>query len=167
VRETAPAEAIAANPDWQAYAESVQVQEAELDDLRWADGLAFGTPTRYGNPAAQLKAFIDTTGGMWYRGELINKVATGFTSAGTSHGGLESTVLALNNVFYHWGAVVLPLGYTDPMMLRHGNPYGGSWVCRESALPDELTLDVCRHQGRRLAEVTRAMVHGLTPAHVA
>jgi len=84
------------------------VAEAGLDDLEWADGYALGTPTRFGNPAAQLKQFLDTTGPLWAEGKLANKVATTFTSAQNAHGGQESTILAVNNVLYHWGAVLVP-----------------------------------------------------------
>jgi NAD(P)H dehydrogenase (quinone) len=86
--------------------------DAALEDLEWADGIAFGTPTRFGNVAAQLKLFLDLAGELWQQGKLIDKVATAFTSAQTEHGGHESTILALNNTLYHWGAIVLPLGYT-------------------------------------------------------
>jgi NAD(P)H dehydrogenase (quinone) len=67
--------------------------------LEWADGYAFGTPTRFGNPAAQLKQFLDTTGSLWLKGSLANKAVTSFTGAMNPHGGQESTILALNNVF--------------------------------------------------------------------
>src|SRR5689334_4378480 len=137
--ETAPPDAIATNPRWQAYVDDVAptVEEVAMDDLEWADGLAFGSPTRFGGPTAQLKNVLDATGGLWFRGLLQDKVATGFTSASTGHGGLESTILALNNVFYHWGSIVLPTGYTAPIFHEHGNPYGASWVSRKSAPPDD------------------------------
>jgi NAD(P)H dehydrogenase (quinone) len=77
--------------------------EAQLEDIEWADGIAFGTPTRFGNVAAQLKVFLDLAGELWQQGKLIDKVATAFTSAQTEHGGHESTILALNNTLYHWG----------------------------------------------------------------
>ena len=116
VHELAPAEAIASNEQWAAHAAATQnVAEATLDDLDWADVLIFGTPTRFGLPSAQLKQFIDTAGSIWAKGKLNNKVATSFTSTGTAHGGQESTLLALNNVFYHWGAVIVPPGYADPI----------------------------------------------------
>ena len=103
VHELAPAEAIAANAAWHAHHEAVKdaVPEATLDDLVAAEGLAFGTPTRFGNPSAQLKQFIDQTGGLWFEGKLADKTVTTFTSAVNAHGGQESTLLALNNVFYH------------------------------------------------------------------
>lgn len=160
--ETAPPEAIASNERWQRYVEDVApgVEEVAIDDLEWADGFAFGSPTRFGGPTAQLKNVMDSTGGLWAQGKLADKVATGFTSASTGHGGLESTILALNNVFYHWGAIVLPTGYTAPIFHQHGNPYGASWVSRRSAPPDDEALDAARQQGRRLAEVTGALVRG-------
>jgi NAD(P)H dehydrogenase (quinone) len=168
--ETAPPEAIAANERWQRYVDEVapSVPEVRLDDLEWADGLAFGSPTRFGGPTAQLKSVLDQTGGLWFRGALVDKVATGFTSASTGHGGLESTILALNNVFYHWGAIVLPVGYSAPIFHEHGNPYGASWVSRKSAPPDDTALEAARQQGRRLAQVTGAFVRGrATQAHEA
>jgi len=77
--------------------------EAQLEDIEWADGIAFGTPTRFGNVAGQLKVFLDLAGELWQQGKLIDKVATAFTSAQTEHGGYESTILGLNNTLYHWG----------------------------------------------------------------
>lgn len=166
VHELAPPEAIARNPRWQAWVDSRPYeQEAALEDLEWADGFAFGTPTRFGGPAAQLKQFLDTAGGLWFQRKLADKVGTAFVSASTSHGGLESTVLAINNVFYHWGSIVLPLGYgedaSDGRLMNSGNPYGASFVSRKSAGPDEEALTTSRIQGERLARITGYMVAGL------
>jgi NAD(P)H dehydrogenase (quinone) len=78
VAELAPAEAIDSNPAWRAHADATaDTQVATTDDLRWADGLAFGSPTRFGNISAQLKQFLDVTGPLWGAGELANKVAAG------------------------------------------------------------------------------------------
>jgi NAD(P)H dehydrogenase (quinone) len=166
VAEIAPPEAIVQNPRWAAYVEATQDEPvATLDDLEWADGFALGSPTRFGGPAAQLKQLLDQTGGLWFRGLLADKVGTSFTSASTAHGGLESTILAMNNILYHWGSVILPLGYTaDVINAETGNPYGASWVSRRSAAPDEHALEAARHQGRRLATVTRAVAAGLAAA---
>lgn len=161
VRELAPPEAVASNKRWQAWVDSNPYDTvASLDDLEWADGIAIGSPTRFGGPAGQLKEFLDTTGGLWAQGKLVDKVGTAFTSSSTKHGGLESTILAINNVLYHWGAIVLPLGYSDPHIMESGNPYGGSFVSRKSAPPDEEALGACRVQGARLARITRYMVEG-------
>src|SRR5262245_7902333 len=130
--------------------------DASLEDLEWADGIAFGTPTRFGNVAAQLKVFLDLAGELWQRGALVDKVATSFTSSQTEHGGQESTILALNNTLYHWGAIVLPLGYAVHEVFNGGgNPYGASYTSdhRVDGRPDEKTLAVARAQGARLARI--------------
>jgi NAD(P)H dehydrogenase (quinone) len=126
---------------------------ATLSDLEWADGIAFGTPTRFGNVAAQLKQFIDQAGRLWQEGKLADKVATSFTSSQTTHGGQESTILALNNTFYHWGMVLLPVGYTvQEVFAAGGNPYGTSFVSGHRVTgPDEQALALARYQGQRLA----------------
>jgi NAD(P)H dehydrogenase (quinone) len=146
--------------------------EATLDDLAWADGIAFGTPTRFGNVAAQLKMFMDQAGALWEQGRLVNKVGTSFTASQTAHGGQESTILALNTTLYHWGAIVLPLGYTVSEVFNGGgNPYGASWVSEAGVHggPDEDALAVARAQGRRLAQVAGAIAsaeeQGLLEAH--
>ena len=134
--------------------------EAELDDLEWADGFAFGTPTRFGNVATQLKLFIDQAGGLWEQGKLVNKVGTAFTASQTAHGGQESTILALNNALHHWGAIVLPLGYTVSEVYNGGgNPYGASFVTEGGIHggTDEYSLSVARAQGRRLTQVAGAI----------
>ena len=143
---------------------------AQVEDLEWADGIAFGTPTRFGNVAAQLKVFLDLAGELWQEGRLIDKVATSFTSAQTEHGGQESTILALNNTLYHWGAIVVPLGYTVHEVFNGGgNPYGASFTSGHAVDgPDEQTRLVARAQGARLARIARvihaARESGLLPA---
>ena len=155
VAELAPAEAIASNPAWEQHHQETafNIEVASLDDLEWADGYAFGTPTRYGAPAAQLKQFIDSAGSLWQEGKLADKPVTAFVSSAEQHGGQESTILSLNNVFYHWGAVIIPLGYSDDIVYAAGgNPYGTSWPAGfPSTMPDEVTLACARHQGARLA----------------
>lgn len=158
VAETAPAEAIDANPRWRSFVDSNLDEPARLEDLAWADAIALGSPTRFGAAAAQLKAFLDTTGGLWASGELAGKVCTAFTSSSTAHGGLESTILAINNHFYHWGSLIMPLGYRDPHVAKTtGNPYGASFVSRGGAGPDTDTLMAARIQGRQLATVASAL----------
>jgi NAD(P)H dehydrogenase (quinone) len=151
---------ISAKQHWGLHRSEIEDQpDARLEDLEWADGIAFGTPTRFGNVAAQLKLFIDLAGELWQQGKLVDKVATAFTSSQTEHGGQESTILALNNTLYHWGAIVLPLGYTVHEVFNGGgNPYGTSFTSDHHAGgPDEQTLVVARAQGARLARVARAI----------
>jgi NAD(P)H dehydrogenase (quinone) len=158
VRELAPAEAIDSNPAWRAHAdEVVDLPEATHEDLRWADAYAFGTPTRYGNVSSQLKQFIDTTAPLWAAGELADKPATGFTSAINQHGGNESTLLALYNIMYHWGAIVVAPGYTDSAFTdAGGNPYGTSHHSA-SGPPTEAARTAARQQGQRLVRVARLL----------
>jgi NAD(P)H dehydrogenase (quinone) len=162
VKELAPEEAIASNGGWAENARATQdVAEATLDDLTWADAIIFGTPTRYGLPTAQLKQFIDTTGGLWATGKLVNKVVSSFTSAATTHGGQESTILALNNTFYHWGSIIVGPGYADPIQFQSGNPYGVSFKSDNGQTrPDEVTLNAARFQGRRVAEIAAQFTAG-------
>jgi NAD(P)H dehydrogenase (quinone) len=152
--ELAPADAIDQNPMWRRHADATaSVPVAELGDLAWADAFAFGTPTRFGTPAGQLKQFIDQAGGLWREGVLADKPATAFTSAYNRHGGSEATILALSNVFYHWGAVIIPPGFTDATVYAAGgNPYGTVATGGEGA--DAAALEAARYQGRRLAQFT-------------
>jgi len=162
VRETASAEIIAAKPGWKEHlAATRDVQEAILDDLDWADGFMFGTPTRFGLPSAQLKQFIDTTGPLWAQGKLQDKAAAVFGGAGNLHGGQESTLLALQNVFYHWGAVIVPIGYTDKILYAAGgNPYGVSYTDgRGQGMPPE-KLAAGRYQGKRITRFAALLAAG-------
>ena len=156
VHELAPEEAILSNQGWSDHAlETQDVPEAELGDLEWADAYLFGTPTRYGNVTAQLKQFIDTTGGLWFEGKLADKVVSGFTSAQNPHGGQESTLLSLYNVFAHWGAILVTPGYTDQSVFEAGgNPYGAS----STEEPSEQELAAARYLGRRVAEKAALLV---------
>jgi NAD(P)H dehydrogenase (quinone) len=155
VAELAPPEAIERSPDWRRHLdETVDIPLAELDDLRWADGFAFGTPARFGNVSAQLKQFLDTTSPLWAAGELADKPATAFASAINSHGGNESTLLALYNTMHHWGAIIVPPGYTAPVVYdAGGNPYGTAHPSG-AGRPGEAALAAARYQGARLAHVT-------------
>jgi NAD(P)H dehydrogenase (quinone) len=160
VAELAPEEAIQQNQLWARHRDETRdsVEEASLEDLEWAQGYAFGTPTRFGNPAAQLKQFLDLAGGLWFQGSLADKPVTTFTSAMYPDGGLESTILALNNVFYHWGCVLVPPGYTDPSVGEAGgNPYGTAFPSG-SGRPAGAVIAAAQHQGRRLARFTDAIV---------
>jgi NAD(P)H dehydrogenase (quinone) len=165
--ELAPAEAIAANPAWDAHHKQIaaNVPVATPDAMTWADAVIFGSPTRYGNIAAQLKQFIDTLGGLWSKGLLADKVYSGFTSTATMHGGQESTLLALYNSVHHFGGVVVAPGYTDPIKFADGNPYGTSHVTGNHDRPvDDTARAAAEFQGRRVVRMTRALVSGLRGA---
>lgn len=157
--ELAPAEVIERNPQWRDHlAATADIPEATVEDLVWADGFAFGTPTRFGQPAAQLKQFLDTTSRAWNNGDLAGKPATGFTSSHERHGGQESTLLALYHTMFHWGSVIVPAGYVD-YDLAHaagGNPYGVSSIGGDGP-PDEHVLALARFQGARLTRFAHTL----------
>ncbi|WP_416983925.1 NAD(P)H:quinone oxidoreductase [Streptomyces sp. T028] len=160
VAETASAEAISAQPAWAGHvADTADIAEAGHDDLEWADAVLFGTPTRFGNPASRLREFMEGAGPLWFQGRLADKVYSAFTASNTAHGGQESTLLALANTFYHWGGIIVPPGYTDPVQFRSGNPYGTSHVAGDGP-PGEVTLQAARHQARRVVETAAALKAG-------
>jgi NAD(P)H dehydrogenase (quinone) len=154
---------ISQNQYWGRHRSQVaEAPVATLDDLEWADGVAFGSPTRFGNIAAQLKQFMDQAGALWQEGKLADKVGTSFTASQTVHGGQEATILALNNTLYHWGMLILPLGYTvKEVFAAGGNPYGTSFVTGHTVTgPDEQALAVARYQGHRLARFSGVIAQG-------
>jgi NAD(P)H dehydrogenase (quinone) len=162
VRELAPDEAIASNQGWAEHTRTTQdVREADLALLEWADALIFGTPTRYGSPAAQMRQFLDTTGPLWAEGKLADKVVCGFTSTATAHGGQETTLLNLYTTFYHWGCIIVPPGYLDPIQFQVGNPYGASHVSANGQNPvGDLERASMRFTAGRAVETAAALKAG-------
>lgn len=138
---------------------------ASLDDLRECAGLALGSPTRFGNMAAPLKYFLDSTGGLWLAGALSGKPAAVFTSASTPHGGHESTLLSMMLPLLHHGMVLVGIPYTEPALRDTrggGTPYGPShWSGPESkkVLGAE-EKQLCQALGRRLAKIARRLMAG-------
>jgi NAD(P)H dehydrogenase (quinone) len=135
---------------------------ASLDDLRECAGLALGSPTRFGNMAAPLKYFLDSTGGLWVAGTLSGKPAAVFTSASTPHGGHESTLLTMMLPLLHHGMVLVGVPFTEPALSATrggGTPYGPShWSGPESrAVLDGEEKRIARRLGRRLADIARRL----------
>ena len=126
--ELAPESVIEQNPAWKKHVEATKdIREVTMDDLEWADVFIFSVPTRYGNVPSQMKQVMDSTGPLWQKGKLVNKVVTAMTSAMNPHGGQESTILSLYTTMYHWGAIVVAPGYSDEVLYAAGgNPYGTS-----------------------------------------
>jgi NAD(P)H dehydrogenase (quinone) len=159
-REVVSADVMALAPGW---AESAQAMNARYDaptadDALWADAIVFGTPTRFGNAASELKAYIDGLGGLWAQGKLNGKAGSVFTSSSTTHGGNESTSISLYNPMAHLGLIIVPLGYADPSLFKAGTPYGASSVSANTAAPpNEDDLAVARFQGKRVTQVARAL----------
>lgn len=155
VGELAPQSVIESNGAWANHLAATQhIKVATPDDLVWADGFVLGAPTRFGQPASQLKQFLDTTSGPWAAGQLAGKPASVFTSTTERHGGQEATLLALHHTLFHWGSLIVPTGYVD-YALSHaagGNPYGVSAITGDGPL-DENVLALARFQGKRVAEL--------------
>ncbi len=153
IAETAPADVVAGQEAWKAQLDKVQdIPEVSHDDMEWANGYFFISPTRYGAVASQMRAFIDTLGGLWFAGKLANKTFTAATSAQNTHGGQESTILGLYTTAMHWGAVIVAPGFTDASVSEAGgNPYGFS--TNAGALDDKGRAAVA-HQAKRLVEMT-------------
>jgi NAD(P)H dehydrogenase (quinone) len=158
-REIVGPDVIARVPGW---AEAVERMNAAYpaptaDDAVWADAIVFGTPTRFGAPASELRAYIDSLGGLWFQGKLNGKASGAFGSTGTKHGGNESTLLSLYNTMAHLGLVIVPTGYADEAMFKAGSPYGATAVVPPNGAPTEEDLAVARFQGRRITEVAAAL----------
>lgn len=126
VQELAPDAAIDSNPEWRKNVDATQhVEEANSEDLEWADAVIFSFATRFGGMASQMKQFLDLQGGLWAEGKLVNKVVSAMSSAQNDHGGQEASILSLYTSMMHWGAIIAAPGYTDPVIFTTGgNPYG-------------------------------------------
>lgn len=150
VAETAPAEVVNSQDGWKAAAaKQSDIKIATPEDLVWADAFLFSSPTRYGQAASQMRAFIDTLGPVWQKGALANKPVSAMTSAGNAHGGQEATILGLYTSFIHWGALIAAPGYTDAAVgAAGGNPYGYSHT--QGAAFDDKVKAAIGHQAKRL-----------------
>ncbi|WP_449539250.1 NAD(P)H:quinone oxidoreductase [Ferdinandcohnia sp. Marseille-Q9671] len=155
VPELAPQAAIESNPAWKAHFDATKdVPEVTLDDLEQADAVIFSVPTRFGNMPAQMKQFLDTTGGLWFNGKLTNKAVSAMASTSNAHGGHESTLLSLYNTMYHWGAIIVPPGYTDQSIYSAGgNPYGTSVTVNQDGKMIEDVEAAVKHQAKRTVTV--------------
>jgi NAD(P)H dehydrogenase (quinone) len=160
VREVAPRSIMESVPGWAEGADRMNaLYEAPTEaDAEWADGIVFGTPTRFGNVSSELKAWVDSLGGLWFQGKLNGKAGSVFVSTSSPHGGNESTSITAYNFMAHLGLIIVPLGYADPIMFQAGTPYGASAVSgQNSAPPTDNDLEVARYQGRRVAQVSQAL----------
>ena len=163
VPELVPAE-VAAKSHFKTEQAAPVATPAELADY---DAIIIGTPTRFGNMAAQMKNFLDQTGGLWANGALIGKVGSVFTSTATQHGGQESTILSTHIVLLHHGLVIvgLPYSFAGQMNMDEitgGSPYGASTIAKSdgSRQPSPNELDGARFQGRHVAQITAALKRG-------
>jgi NAD(P)H dehydrogenase (quinone) len=134
------------------------------DQLEDADAIIFGTPTRFGNMAGQMRNFLDQTGRLWMKGGLIGKVGSVFTSTGTQHGGQETTITSFHTTLLHHGMVIVGVPYSEPRLMNMdeitgGTPYGASTLAGAdgSRQPSENELAIARFQGRHVAEIANKL----------
>lgn len=155
-REFVGPEVMSMAPGWAEAAATMNAKYAAptADDAAWADAIIFGTPTRFGGVAAELKAYIDGLGGVWFQGKLNGKLGSVFGSTSSKHGGNESTLLSLYNVLAHLGLIIVPLGYSHPSLSKAGTPYGATFISQnDTQTPGEDDLEVARYQGERVAAI--------------
>jgi len=133
---------------------------ATVDELPEYDAIIFGVPTRFGNMAAQMKNFLDQTGGLWFAGKLVGKVGSVFASTATQHGGQESTILSTHTVLLHQGMIIVGLPYTWAGQMKldeitGGSPYGASTIAGGdgSRQPSANELEGARFQGKHVAQI--------------
>ncbi len=158
-RELVGPEVMAHVPNWAENA--ARMNEAypapSNEDVEWADAIVLGTPTRFGSMTSELKAWIDGLGGLWFQGKLAGKAGSAFGTTQSPHGGNESTILSIYNVFAHLGLIIVPTGYADPVMFKAGTPYGASAATGKTPPVTEDELAVAKYQGSRVAKVAGAL----------
>ncbi len=137
---------------------------AKPSDLADADAIIFGTPTRFGNMCAQMRNFLDQTGGLWARNALVGKVGSVFTSSATQHGGQETTITSFHTTLLHHGMVIVGLPYSETRQttmdeISGGSPYGASTIAGGdgSRMPSENELAMARFQGRYVATIAKKL----------
>jgi len=160
VPELVPADALEKSGARAARAAFAHVPIARVEDLPDADAIIFGTPTRFGNMAAQMRNFLDQTGGLWARGALIGKLGSVFVSTGSQHGGQETTITSFHLTLLHHGMIIVGVPYaaaglTTMKEISGGSPYGASTLAAPdgSRLPSDNELDIARFQGRHVAAI--------------
>ena len=143
---------------------------AAVEELGNYDAIIFGTPTRFGNMAAQMRSFLDQTGGLWMKGALVGKVGSVFASTGTQHGGQETTITSFHSTLLHQGMIIVGLPYSFGGLLRMdeitgGTPYGATTLAKAdgSRQPSENELEGARFQGKHVAEIAARLARGAIP----
>ncbi len=140
---------------------------ATVDELPEYDAIIFGVPTRFGRMSSQMANFLDQTGGLWFQGKLIGKVASVFTSTATQHGGQETTIISTITSLLHHGMIILGVPFSEQRLMegevmQGGSPYGATTITRGdgSRMPSEAELEIANTQGRHVATVTGQLVKG-------
>ena len=165
VPETLSSEILAKMGATEAKKAFAHIPVATMETLSKADAVIFGTPTRFGMMTAQMRSFLDATGGLWVEGALIGKVGSVFASSATQHGGQESTILSFHTTLLHQGMIIVGVPYSEKRQMTlneitGGSPYGASTIAGGdgSRLPSENELAIARFQGKHVAEITKRLV---------
>ncbi len=160
VSELVPDEVLEKSGAKAARASFAQIPLATPDRLAQADAIIFGTPTRFGNMCAQMRNFLDQTGGLWMNGGLVGKVGSVFTSTATQHGGQETTITSFHTTLLHQGMVIVGVPYSEQRLLNMdeitgGSPYGASTLTKGDGTrqPSENELEIARFQGRHVTQI--------------
>ena len=167
VAEIVPPDVLAKSGADKARAAFAHVPIAETKNLADADAILFGTPTRFGNMCAQMRNFLDQTGGLWMKGALIGKVGSVFTSTGTQHGGQETTITSFHTTLLHQGMIIVGVPYSCQELVNMseitgGSPYGAGTLAGSdgSRQPTANELAIARFQGKHVAEITKRLIGG-------
>ena len=167
VPELVPEDILEKSGAKQAQEVFAHVPIATPEQLAEADGIFFGTPTRYGNMAAQMRNFLDQTGSLWASGALIGKVGSVFASTATQHGGQETTLTSFHTTLLHLGMVIVGVPYAAPELssleeLSGGTPYGATTISGGdgSRWPSEMELAIARYQGRHATTIAKKLAGG-------
>jgi NAD(P)H dehydrogenase (quinone) len=162
VPELVPDEVLEKSGAKAARAAFAHVPVMKVDQLAEADGIIFGTPTRFGNMCAQMRNFLDQTGGLWVSGGLIGKVGSVFSSTASQHGGQETTLTSFHSTLLHQGMIIVGVPYSEPKLtnmaaISGGTPYGATTITGSDGkrLPSEDELAIARFQGKHVAEVAK------------
>jgi NAD(P)H dehydrogenase (quinone) len=141
---------------------------AQTEKLAAADALIFGTPTRFGMMTAQMRNFLDQTGGLWMKGALVGKVGSVFASTATQHGGQETTITSFHTTLLHHGMIIVGVPYAEPRLMEMGevsggSPYGATTLAAPdgSRLPSANELAIARYQGAHVARIALALKKGM------
>lgn len=163
VPELVPDEALEKSGAKKARQVFAHIPVASPADLADADAIIFGMPTRFGNMCAQMRNFLDQTGGLWAQDALVGKVGSVFTSSATQHGGQETTIISSIITLLHHGMVIVGLPYSEKRQMAMdeitgGSPYGASTIAGDgSRMPSDNELAMARYQGRHVATIAKKM----------
>ena len=164
VPELIPDEALEKSGAKEAREAFADIPVAEPARLAEADAIIFGTPTRFGNMAAQMRNFLDQTGQLWFTGALVGKIGSVFASTGTQHGGQETTITSFHSTLLHHGMIIVGVPYTEQRLLNMeeitgGTPYGATTLAGAdgSRRPTENELAIARFQGKHVAQIAQKL----------